>query len=124
MKLVRKLLRILPILVYIIMLLCLCCYAKNETYGYNISDLFNWFDIEGGYYESIMDSFAFISNDTFNNFRNWFTSNISGSYYLFYAFNILVYELFLSLLFLFFDVFNFIIGIGRNWLNKGESLND
>lgn len=125
MKYVKKLLRLLPLFIIISCLLSCIFYSFNQNAiinGANYYDPLYFFGIEGGVWDSIYDTFSAISGGIFDELLMWFNYNISQSYLLDFAFYILVYELFLSLLFLMFDVINLVFVWANKFVNKGVEL--
>lgn len=145
MKLVKKLLRLLPFILIFgsIIFMTFSRYYQSPinfdfnksdwTYAFSMSDdLFIW-AVDGlvSPFTYIVSHILLLTNySPFNGLWNWFSRQ-----FLYLAddtlvsliklsFSLLLYELYMSLLFLMFDVFSFIISVAERFINKGERSND
>lgn len=140
MKLVKKLLRLLPL--FMVFGVLIISFSKNNgflirearTTSSNGTDNVNYF--YNSYYQIFSDElYGFVSEyadelplfssieSVFDNITGYGYNEYNNSY-LRFALAVLVYELYLSFMFLFFDVFNFILGIANKWIKKGGNLDD
>lgn len=126
-KVVKWFLRLLPILILLYVMICAIAIFRN--YNGEI-DYINFGDIVSGMIESFMDSYGLPIFDMlgignritifFNNYLNI----ISGNMFTDFVISTLVYELYLSFLFLIFDVFNYMFTIANRFFEKGRNLNE
>lgn len=123
MKLVKKILRLLPLLFIIGGIISSIIYSNR-----NVNELFSpldYFNFEGGTWDNFNDSISIIiSNPIFENLYYWVADNISNSYLVSWSFCILVYELYLSLCFLMFDFINMVFDWSNKFIKKGKKLDD
>lgn len=92
----------------------------SSTYDY-LTRIINFNLYETGSNEIMQTPYIF--EPIYNWLRdNIFADSIGNSQIIYHiSFNILSYELILSIMFLMFDLFNFIISVGNKFINKGEN---
>lgn len=118
MKLIKKLLRLLPIFLLLTYFISII-FNKN---GYtDPRDLVSFLDIETGNFDVIVDSFTYLVP---NKFLTWFNTNVNSNYLLQLSLSTLFYELYLSLAFLCFDFINMVFSWANKLMNKGGNLDD
>lgn len=123
MKYIKKILRLLPILFIIGSIISCVVYSRVLT-SEGLSPLY-YFQFEDGSWDGINDSLMAIinSNSYFSgNLYTWISNNISNSFLVTWSYCILCYELFLSLIFLMFDVINMVFSWANKWINKGADI--
>lgn len=123
MKFIKKILRLLPIL-FIIGCLLSCIIYSIGVRTNNLSPLY-YFDFENGLWDDFNDCIMQIinNNDYFSgNLYTWIYNNISNSYLVTWSYCVLCYELFLSLIFLMFDIINMVFNWANKWINKGVEI--
>lgn len=118
MKLVKKILRLLPfVFVLYSMLLPMFTRLPFDVSNYSLYGTLDYF---GGNFDPIIEQFYNIFyNSLFEDINFWFIENVADSIFTQIAFGTLVYELYLSLLFLLFDFINMIFGWANKFINKG-----
>lgn len=123
MKLVKKILRLLPLIILLYaMLLPMFTKLPFNVEDYDFTSFMNLF---GGYFDIILDEFYYTYGGTpFEYLYIWFENNIVASSILSISFGVLAYELFLSLMFLFYDFINMIFSWANKLMNKGGNLDD
>lgn len=122
MKFIKKILRLLPIL---LILSCLIsCVVYSIVLRPNDFGPLYYFNLEDGLWDNIDNSIMFIinGNSYIMNLFTWITNNISNSYLVTWSFCVMCYELFLSLIFLMFDIINMVFNWANKWINKGVKI--
>lgn len=125
MKLVKKLLRLLPLFSFISLFLFL---VFQKIYVYNDPQSMQELDTFYKFWETLFTKYNNLigSIDIFGNIDSWFATKIfignNENFLYFAALYTLEYEIVLSIMFLIFDVFNFILGIANKFINKGEEI--
>lgn len=120
-KVVKWFLRLLPILIFLFTFIALISYAHNESYGYEYWNIIDWFYINNGAYDLIIDLLDF---PMFRNINNWVLTTFDANIYVELAMRILEYELILSIVFIIFDVLNYMLTIANRFFEKGRDLNE
>lgn len=141
MKLVKKLLRLLPLFVIIGVLFI--SFSKNNGFlvrestsnnssnntsntNYFYNSFYQVFDDEligvVSQYADELPLYAQIEN-VFDDITGYQYNEFNNSY-LRFSLVVLIYELYLSFMFLIFDVFNFMLGVANKWIKKGGNLDD
>ena len=120
MKLVKKLLRLLPIIYLIFVFLCIILSSNQQMFTKEFSLFFDNIDLTTGTWDDFFEFnyYILIPYD----FRAWFESYLSSNYLLLTSLSILFYELYLSIAFIMFDLFNFILALANKFIVKGETL--
>lgn len=133
MKLVRKLLRLFPFIILFSIIILTCFFVKGTFAQYDTESGLGSFDnLFSQFYKNFItlwDTYGMQFFDIFgigSRISKFLNDNsiLSNDFVVDFSLSTLSYELFLSIMFLFFDVFNFMIGVASNWLQKGENLND
>lgn len=118
MKIIKKLLRLLPIFLLLTYFISI---IFNQNGYSNPNELALYLDIESGYLDAIVDSYTYLVP---NDFLAWFNTNVSSNYLLQLSLSTLFYELYLSLAFLCFDFINMVFSWANKLMNKGGNLDD
>lgn len=131
MKLVRKFIRLLPI-IYLLFIFLVLIFGKGvwenigtyTTLEEKIHVIVSSININSSVFEGIILLFEELQGP-FIVILQWFQNNMGvDNYFIQIIFSILCYELWCSLIFLLFDVFSFIFNVAEAWLRKGEKLNE
>lgn len=114
MKYVKKLLRLLPIALLLFPMLAM---IFNYGMSVNLTDL----NITASWFTDIYDLFYGLIGP-FEPLLQWFDVNIVDNTILTLSFSVMCYELYLSLIFIMFDLINVIISWTNKFINKGVDL--
>lgn len=129
MKCVKKFIRLLPIIYLLFLFLIFIfndgvftLFTNAEIDG--LGSFIDIFTIDSGAWDYFVDTFLSMCGPL-QPISDWIYDNITTSYFVYgFAVPILCYELWCSLLFLMFDVFNWFLSLGRNLLKKGGKYDD
>lgn len=114
MKFVKKLLRLFPIVLLLFPMLAM---IFNYGMSVNLSDL----NITASWFTNIYDLFYGLIGP-FEPLLQWFDVNIVDNTILTLSFCVMCYELYLSLIFIMFDIINIVISWTNKFINKGVDL--
>lgn len=123
MKLVKKILRLLPLLLFLYIAV-LCIFSKNTNIlSLSNNEIMNIFDLYYlGFGESI-NELMFKSAFPLG-LSAWFLENFGNSSFLIIPLFVIWYELLLSLLFLCYDFINMVFDWANKFIKKGRNIDE
>lgn len=113
MNLIKKLIRIIPIFVFVYPFLILI-FNDGVVFNSDFLSLGTWYDDNYQMFFSLLG--------VFENVLQWFKTNLINNIIFDIAFSILVYELYISFAYLIFDILNMFIGIANKFIKGGANI--
>lgn len=114
MKYVKKVLRLFP---FVLLFFPMLAMIFNDGMSVGLGDL----SITGSWFIDIYDLFYGLIGP-FEPLLQWFDINVVDNTILTLSFSVMCYELYLSLIFIMFDLINVIISWTNKFINKGVDL--